>query len=302
MNGMSSPDLALPYVLITPARNEEAFIEKTIQSVIRQTVLPVKWVIVDDGSTDSTSRIVNQYLERHAWIEMIEMPQNRERNFAKKVHCINAGYERVKGVRYEVIGNVDADISFEEDYFEYLLSQLTADTALGVVGTHFREKGYSSDIDTMSGQDYVTGACQVFRRKCFEDIGGYIPNKAGGIDWIAVTSARMIGWKTRSFSEKFFFHHRHAGTAQRGALVAAFLMGEKDYYLGGHPAWEIFRVFYRMAKQPYLFGGLMLGFGYAWALLRRIDRPVSDELMKFHRKEQLLKLKKILRSLLNKRA
>lgn len=295
---MSSSSVVLPYVLITPAHNEEAFIEITLQSVIRQTVLPIKWVIVDDGSTDSTARIVNQYLATHAWIEMIEMPQNRERNFAKKVHCFNAGYKRVKGVRYEVIGNVDGDISFAEDYFEFLLGKLTADTSIGVVGTFFNEKGYSSDTDTMAGQDYVTGACQLFRRKCFEDVGGYIPNKAGGIDWIAVTSARMIGWNTRSFREKSFFHHRSSGTAQHGLLAAAFFTGEKDYYLGGHPVWEIFRVFYRMTKKPLLLGGIVLGFGYSYALLRRIDRPVSDELMRFHRKEQLLKLKTILMSFL----
>ncbi len=288
----------IPYVLITPARNEEAFIEKTIQSMIQQTVLPIKWVIVNDGSTDSTSRIVNQYLATHAWIEMIELPQNRERNFAKKVHCFNVGYERVKSIRYEVIGNVDADISFAEDYFEFLLGRLIADTSIGVIGTFFNEKGYSSDTDTMAGQDYVTGACQLFRRKCFEDIGGYIPNKAGGVDWVAVTSARMIGWNTRSFREKSFSHHRSSGTAQQGRLAAAFFMGKKDYYLGGHPVWELFRVFYRMTKKPLLFGGFVLGVGYSWALLRRIDRPVSGELMRFHRKEQLLKLKTILNSFL----
>jgi hypothetical protein len=148
----------------------------------------------------------------------------------------------------------------------------------------------------MAGEEYVTGACQVFRRKCFEAIGGYIPNKAGGIDWIAVTTARMIGWTTKSFNERYFFHHRDAGTAQRGAVVAAFFMGQKDYYLGGHPVWQLFRVFYRMARKPLLFGGFAVGLGYLWALLRRIDRPVSDELMRFHQKEQLLRLKTILKS------
>ena len=127
-----------------------------------------------------------------------------------------------------------------------------------------------------------------------EDI---VPNKAGGIDWMAVTTARMMGWKTRSFREKSFFHHRTLGTAERGRLASSFSYGEKDYYLGGHPVWEMFRVVYRMTKRPYLVDGMALGAGYLWAFLRRVKRPVSDELMRFHRKEQMEKLGAILRSL-----
>src|SRR5215831_4879287 len=111
----------LPYVLITPARNEEAFIEKTIQSMVQQTVLPIKWVIVNDGSTDGTASIVNRYLEKYNWMEMVEMPTGRDRSFAAKVQSFNAGFERVRGVGYEIIGNLDADISFDRDYLEFLL-------------------------------------------------------------------------------------------------------------------------------------------------------------------------------------
>jgi poly-beta-1,6-N-acetyl-D-glucosamine synthase len=103
----------------------------------------------------------------------------------------------------------------------------------------------------------------------------------------------MRGWKTRSFREKSFFHHRSLGTAERSRLTSSFSYGEKDYYLGGHPLWELFRVAYRMSKRPYLVDGLALGLGYASAGLRRIDRPVSGDLMRFHRKEQMRKLKAI---------
>jgi len=109
------------YVIITPARNEEAFIEKTIQSVISQTILPERWVIVSDGSTDRTDDIVKQYIEKNSWIELLRMPEHRDRTFAAKVHCFNAGYKRFKDTKYYVIGNLDADISFEGDYFEFLL-------------------------------------------------------------------------------------------------------------------------------------------------------------------------------------
>ena len=289
----------IPYVLISPARNEEKNIEKTIQSMINQTHLPLKWVIVNDGSTDSTATIVRGYLPRHSWIELVDMPVRRDRSFAAKVNSFNAGYERVKHLNYEVIGNLDADLSFEKDYLEFLMGKFAEDSSLGVAGTIFKEDGgYSSDTDSFEGQTHVAGGCQLFRRKCFEQVGGYIPNKAGGIDWIAVTTARMLGWRTRSYREKWFFHHRSLGTAERSILASGFSYGEKDYYLGGHPLWELFRVLYKTTKKPYVIGGAVLGLGYLWAWLRRTPRPVSRELMRFHRGEQMVKLKTILKSLL----
>jgi len=253
-------------------------------------------VIVDDGSSDSTTNIVSRYLPHHPWIQILGRPARQERTFSGKVSAFNAGYETISGLKYEVIGNLDADVSFENDYIEFLLEKFAADPKLGVAGTIFKEEGYSSGSDSFEGHTHVAGGCQLFRKLCFDDISGFVPNKAGGVDWIAVTSARMKGWKTRSFREKFFFHHRHLGTAERSVLSSFFSYGEKDYYLGGHPLWELFRVGYRLTQQPYLFGGLALGGGYCWGYLRRIPRPVSGELMAFHRKEQLAKLKTILKS------
>ncbi len=287
------------YVLITPSRNEEAFIEKTIESVTHQTVLPARWVIVNDGSTDSTGAIAERCAAEHDWIEVVNRPVRKERNFAAKVHAFNAGLERLKDINYEIIGNLDSDVVLDADHFEFLLTKFTQDSRLGVAGTAFREEGgYSSATDSFEGQTYVSGQCQVFRRECFEEIGGYFANKAGGIDWIAVKTAGMKGWKTRSFKEKLFFHHRPLGTAGRSALAASFSYGQKDYFLGGHPLWELFRVSYRMTKRPYIADGLALGLGYGLAALRRLERPVSKELMVFHRREQMRKLKTILRLLL----
>jgi biofilm PGA synthesis N-glycosyltransferase PgaC len=287
----------LAYVLVTPARNEERHIEKVIQSMIAQTALPIKWVIVNDGSTDTTASIVERYLAEHDWIELVNLPAHRDRTFAAKVYAFNAGFDRVKNLEYEVIGNLDSDLSFDPDYCEFLLSKFQEDPRLGVAGTIFREDGYSSATDSFEGQNHVAGGCQLFRRECFQEIGGYVPNEAGGIDWIAVTTARMMGWTTRSFREKSFFHYRSLGTAERSLLASTFSYGEKDYYLGGHPVWEFFRVGYRATKKPYLVGGIALYSGYLSAFLRRMKRPVSADLMRFHRKEQMSKLKMIFRSM-----
>jgi hypothetical protein len=229
-------------------------------------------------------------------MEMVQMPQRRDRSFAAKVQGFNAGYERVRGLQYEIIGNLDGDISFDKDHFEFLARKFAEDPPLGVAGTVFKEEGYSSDRDSFEGYKHVAGQCQLFRKQCWEEIGGYIPHRAGGIDWMAVTTARMMGWKTQSFREKWFFHYRRLGTAERSVLSSLFSYGEKDYYLGSHPLWELFRVAYRAAKQPFVIGGMALGVGYCWAFLRRTPRPVSRELMAFHRQEQMMKLKAILRS------
>jgi hypothetical protein len=192
---------------------------------------------------------------------------------------------------------LDADLSFEPDYLEFLVLKFSEDSKLGVAGTPFTEKGgYDTSKDSFEGENYVAGGCQLFRRKCFEEIGGYVPNPAGGIDWIAVMSARMKGWKVRSFAEKRFHHYRTLGTAQRGTFGANFDYGERAYYLGGSPLWHLVRVAYRLPRKPIVSLGLLLG--YSWAAVRRIPRPVSKEMVRFHRRDQMTKLRAIVRTLL----
>lgn len=282
------------YVLITPARNEAQFVELTLKSVVAQTVRPLKWIIVSDGSTDGTDEIVNKYSAEYPWIELLRMPERRERHFAGKVLAFNAGQAKVRDLPYEVIGSLDGDISFEPDYFSFLLGKLTADTTLGLVGTPFKEGANPTYDYRFVSIEHVSGACQVFRRQCFEDIGGYVPVKGGCIDHIAVITARTKGWKTRTFTEKVCHHHRAMGTAQRGLLMSRFKNGAKDYAIGNHPLWELFRGFYQMSKRPYLLGGLMVVSGYFWSALRLGERPVSEELVKFYRREQMHRLRRLL--------
>lgn len=286
---------SLTYVVITPARNEAQFIELTLKSVVAQTVLPLRWIIVSDGSTDGTDEIVRKYASEHPWIELLRMPERSERHFAGKVHAFNAGFDRVQGLDYDVVVSLDGDVSFDADYFSFLLDKLAADPTLGLTGTPFQEvSGRIYDYRFVS-IEHVSGACQVFRRECFESIGGYVPVKGGSIDHIAVITARMKGWKTRTFTEKVCLHHRTMGTAQRSVLMSRFKLGVKDYAVGNHPLWELFRTVHQMRMAPLGLGGLALGAGYFWALLRRAERPVSRTLMDFHRQEQMQRLKKFFR-------
>ncbi len=281
----------LSYVLITPACNEEAYIEGTIQSVISQTVLPERWVIVSDGSTDRTDDIVKRYLANNPWMELIRMPEHRDRHFAAKVNSFNAGYEKVKDLQYDIIGNLDADLSFEKDYIEFLLEKFILYPELGVAGTPFIEDSSEQYDYNFTNIEHVSGACQLFRRECFEEIGGYTPIKGGGIDWVAVTTARMKGWRTRTFTEKTIFHHRKMGTGKGNILSARFRLGKEDYYEGSHPLWEVLRAFYQMQFSPFIVGGLFIFLGYTTAFLQRMERPIPAELIGFYQKEQMQRLR-----------
>lgn len=279
------------YVLVTPARNEETFIEKTLASVIAQSVRPEKWVIVSDGSTDGTDDLIRQAAATHEWIEFVTLPDRAERNFTGKVSAFNAGRARLSDVKYEVIGNLDADVSFENDYFEFLLRKLADDPRLGLVGTPYRDPISGPQDYRFAAIEHVTGPCQLFRRECFEDIGGYMPVKGGAIDRIADIAARMKGWKTRTYPEKTYVHYRHTGTAERGVLMAKFRDGAKDYSVGTSPVWEMFRTAYQMTKRPFVVGSMMMASGYLWSLVQRLDRPVPPEMVEFCRREQMERLK-----------
>ncbi len=170
------------------------------------------------------------------------------------------------------------------------MEKFSVDPKLGVAGTPFVEEGIHYDY-RFTNIEHASGACQMFRRECFADI----PIKGGGIDWTAVTTARMKGWKTRTFTEKVCCHNKKMGSGNHGELTAIFKHGRKDYFLGGHPLWQVFRSIYQMKNKPYILSGALLFSGYAWAALSRVERPVSRELMNFHRSEQMLRLKRVLK-------
>jgi biofilm PGA synthesis N-glycosyltransferase PgaC len=279
------------YVLITPARNEAQFIELTLKSMLGQTFRPLKWVIVSDGSTDGTDDIVRKYAVDNPWIELLRMPERTERHFAGKVHAFNAGYAKAKDLNPDVIGNLDADVSIEPEHFQFLLSKFADDHQLGVGGAPFREGSRQYDY-RFSNIENVWGGCQLFRRECYEAIGGYTPVKGGGIDHIAVVSARMKDWKTRTFTQKVCIHHRQMNTAGQGVLKAKFRLGAKDYSFGNHPVWELFRMLYQTVNPPFIVGGLALGAGYFWSMIQRKEVSVSRELVAFTRHEQMLRLRR----------
>jgi hypothetical protein len=143
----------------------------------------------------------------------------------------------------------------------------------------------------------VPGACQPFRRECFESFGGYQPVSSGGIDFIALLAAQAKGWQTWRFDEKFCWHHRSVGSGNHAGVWSRLLFrGRKDYLLGSHPGFEIFRCALQMKNRPYVVGGLLMLAGYYRALLRGEPRTMPQELIAIRRGEQVERLKSVLRN------
>jgi glycosyltransferase involved in cell wall biosynthesis len=291
---MPARAVKLNYALITPAWNEETHLKGLIQSVTRQTILPVRWVIVSDGSTDRTDEIVRSAASRFPWIVLLRLERDPDRHFAGKAHAVNAGYAWLRDLAFDLIGNLDADITLPVDFYEFLHSKFEEMPKLGVAGTPFIEEGNAGGSHSYGHKfadlNHVSGACQLFRRRCFDDIGGYRPIKGGGIDWVAVTTARMSGWTTRTFLERTCSHHRAMGTADRNRIRARFRHGQEDYHVGNHPIWEVARSLFQMKNSPLVLGGLSLMAGYIWGWFSRRSNPIPQDLRMFHRREQMQRL------------
>jgi Glycosyl transferase family 2 len=282
------------YVLITAARNEEHFIEKTLASVAGQTLRPVRWIVVSDASTDRTDEIVRGYAERFEFIKLLRLDGKHARNFGAQVDAINAGYERLKALDFQFVGNLDADISFDPDYFQKLLSRFEEDALLGIGGGAIQEKsnGNFAPRPTNSVRS-VAHAVQLMRRECFEGIGAYIPFPYGGPDWAAEVMARMRGWHVRTFSDLPAFHHRHTGTA--GSVIRhMFQQGLMDFSFGSHSAFEVLKCMRRVGSHPLGAAARLLGF--AWSTVSGKARLVSAEFVDFLRGEQKARLRAWLRA------
>lgn len=274
------------YIIITPAKNEEKFIEKTMQSVISQKVLPMRWVIVDDGSTDRTADIVKNYLKEYTFIQLVQREQNIERNFGNKVYAIRRGFEEVKDLDYEFYCNLDADVSFEPDYFEFLLKKFNDNPKLGVCGGKVYDLINGKFIPQKYENHSVAGPIQFFRRECYESFGGYPISEIGFIDGFAEISARFNGWETQTFTDKIVYHHRPMGTFRGNSLKRHFQSGQIEYLFGYYYPYHILRNLPRIFIKPYFVGYITILLGYLKSLLSKKKRFVSKSLMRYIHKEQ----------------
>lgn len=278
-------------MLVTAARDEEKYIGFTLAAVVSQTILPAKWIIVDDSSEDHTRQIVESYSCKHEFIKLVSIDSQSDRSFGAKAGAVMAGTKCLRNLQYDYIGNLDADMSFKRDYYEKVLSKFRKNPNLGIAGG-IRYDNYKGKFRRVRcAVNSVSGAFQLFRQDCFEAVGGYVNSGYGGIDTIAETMARMYGWQVRSFPELELYHHRCTGTASRGLLGAQFRDGIKNYVVGYHPLFQLLRMLRGIDEKPFIISSLFWMAGYYWSAIRRYPRPVSEEFVNYLRKEQLSRLK-----------
>lgn len=279
------------YVLVTAAYNEEKYIERTLQSVVSQTLLPLKWIIVSDGSTDGTDAIVKRFANKYPFITMHRITEEHPRNFAAQVNAINAGYGQLEALKFQFIANLDADIGLEPTYYETLVARIQRDPNLGLIGGFVYEdygKGFRNR--RTNSTHAVAHAVQFFRRDCYEAIGGYRPLEHGGPDWVAEVMVRQLGWRVQAFPDLVVRHYRPAASAG-GFVRGWYRQGLMDYSLGSVPLFEIAKCIRRIPERPFVIGALarLAAFGFCYVV--RAPRLVTPEFMHYLRKEQHQRLR-----------
>ncbi|OGU32232.1 MAG: hypothetical protein A2057_04780 [Ignavibacteria bacterium GWA2_35_9] len=276
----------ISYVLLTAAKNEEKYIRQTIESIVSQKILPEKWVIVSDASTDSTDDIIQEYAYKFSFIQYVRATDQSKRDFASKTFALNIGYKYLKDLDYNFIGFLDADVTFSPIYYETILNKFLLDLKLGVAGGIFYDVYDGKRHKIPISYHSVGGAVQLFRRKCYEDIGGLVPLISGGIDTYAEISARQYGWKVRTFDDAEILHHRRTGTAATKLIRYKFRQGIVEYSLGYYPLFQGLKCVGRLVEKPYIIGALLRFSGFWWATFKKEKRTVSKDFLDYVRKEQ----------------
>lgn len=293
-NPQRVPPITPRYVVITPAFNEAGYIEETIKAVAAQTLLPLRWVVVDDGSTDGTGDLVRRHAQGLSFLEL----QVRRRDpavsyFASNVYAILQAWESLKSLDFEFLAVLDADMVPGPRYYEQILAKFRALPELGIAAGTYYERDHGGRLAVLEIDRRSTPkALQVFRRRCYEEIGGYLPCGHGGEDTCTEIMARMLGWQTWSFEDITAFHRRPGGTGfSRGILRARFRLGMTDYSVGTHPLFMLAKCLRRSVRErPRIVSAMARVLGYAVAWGQRIPRHLPKEAIRFVRREQMKRL------------
>lgn len=281
------------YLLITAAHNEQDFIEKTIISVINQDYKPAEWVIVSDGSTDETENIVKKYTLRYSFIKLIVNDRKEGRNFASKVYALNTGIKSIINKDYKYIGILDADVSFDSNYYSSLIKEFNKNSKLGIAGGDYFDIVNQKKIHIKASLFSVRGATQFFRRECFEQIGGIQPIKYGGEDALACYAARMNGWEINNIDYLTVLHHRPTGLTGKNILKTRFRDGLVEYSLGYHPLFQFVKCIKRLTEKPLFIGSVLRFLGFWTKMIKSEKRTVPEELLNYIKHEQFKRIVRI---------
>lgn len=278
----------MKYVVITPVRDEEEHIEETIRSVAGQTVRPTEWVIVDDGSTDSTGRILDRYADRYPWIRVVH---RSNRGFRKSgagvVEAFYDGFEAITYSNWEFVVKLDGDLTFDANYFEKCFDHFQSEPHLGIGGgeiCHEIEGTYKVEVNP---RFHVRGATKIYRRECFEAIGGLC--QVPGWDTIDEVKANMLGWESHSFPDLRLVHHRFTGMAD-GLLKDRIKHGLACYAVGYHPLFVAASCVSRLTQKPVVLGSAAICWGFIKGRFTGLRRVEDKQLIGYLQRQQLRRL------------
>lgn len=282
------PASRVRYVIITPARNEEDNIRETVRSVMAQTITPSEWIIVDDGSTDKTSLILDQCAKQCDWLRVFHLP---DRGFREPgggvVRAFNHGLSRLNTDNWDFIVKLDGDLSLSPDYFQKCFEEFEKDPTLAVGGGTICHKKGDVIVPNVDHRIHVRGATKIYRRRFWEQLGGLCP--VAGWDTIDELKANMLGWTTRSFPHIQILHRRPTGSAD-GAWRNWFKNGRANYVTGYHPLFMILKCVKRIPQEPIFLASVALFCGFMSGYVRRTSRVADLELISYVRTQQVRRM------------
>ena len=275
------------YVIVTPVRDESAYLAKTIASVTAQTIVPGRWVIVNDGSRDDTGAIAEEAERSFPFIRVVH---RADRGFRKAgggvMEAFYDGLAAVELYDWEFLVKLDGDLSFSPDYFEACFARFAADSTLGIGGglVNHDIPGVREDKNP---DFHVRGATKIYKRECWAAMGG-IPSTTGW-DTLDEVKANMLGWKTQTFKDLAMHHYRYTGAAD-GNWKNLVKNGRANYIAGYHPLYMAAKCLRRITERPYGVGTLGLVVGFMSGYVQKIPRISDNRLIEYLRGQQLNRL------------
>ncbi|MCH7909808.1 MAG: glycosyltransferase [Candidatus Hydrogenedentes bacterium] len=266
------------YVLIVPTRDEEAFLQQSLDCFAGQTILPAECVIVDDGSSDRTGAIADEAAARYPWVHVVHRDDRGERKLGGGViEAFYAGYDALETTDYTYICKIDGDVTFPEAYFENLIEKFEADPKLGGASGKTWNPVDGGLKEERLNDEMVAGQMNFWRRACWEQVGGYVREVMW--DGIVFHRAHMFGWETHSFRDEplRIIHHRLMGSSHRSVYHGRLRWGRGQWFMGTHPLYILASGVYRTRERPYAVGGLLIVAGFFGAMFR--GAPRYDDLV-----------------------
>jgi len=287
MTSKTSPALTVRYCIITPVRDEAEFIGAAIEAVAAQSIRPVEWIIVDDGSTDQTTTIVEQYARAYPWIRLARRENRGFRSTGGGIEGFLLGVELLRTTDWEFLVNLDGDLTFSRQYFEKCFEYFRKNPRLGIGGGTIYNKVGNRLFLEKCPDFHVRGATKIYRRQCWDSLGGML--RGLGWDTVDEIKAHMRGWSTFTFPDLQLIHHRVTGSAQ-GSWGNGVKNGHSDYIVGYHPLFFAVKCLRRLFRPPFVMGAMALAYGFLGGYVRRAPRVNDREFIRYIRRQQLRRL------------